>query len=291
MQYSCQPSKIQIYINTSRKAISKIKAELGCDVIINGGLYNMRTWKPVCHLRVDGKQLASDPYEYQGYGWDRADISMMSSNNELHVANFICFVALVKDGVAISPLIYDASSIGGARGRTAIGTRSNGEVVVFCVKDRSSEVMTPEQLRDKMLSIGCRDAIMLDGGKSSQCICPSGTVTGFRDVQNYIAIWSSSISGNSHNNSSGNIVSDSSLKCPYAEPTYNIRYGSIGSGAKWVQWYLNCVLGSKLTVDGIFGWLSRNTLISFQSSHGLVPDGVCGSATRAALKDAALKKK
>ena len=285
MQYSCQPSKIQIYINTSRKTISKIKAELGCDVIINGGFYNMQTWKPSCHLRVDGKQLASDPYEYQGYGWDRADISMMSSKNESHVANFICCVALVQNYQEISPLIYDQASVGGKRGRTAIGTMKNGEVIVVCTKDGSSESMTPEELREKMHNIGCKDAIMLDGGLSSQCITPSGKITTTRNVQNYIAIW-----GPQSSSSISNQTPTSVIKCPYPEPVINIRLGSFGTGVKWVQWYLNYVYGSKLSVDGIFGAISRKTLIAFQSHYGLVPDGICGAATRKALKEAAFHK-
>lgn len=285
MQYICRPYKIQIYLNQGHKSISKIKEELGCDAIINGGLYNMTTWKPVCHLRVDGKQIASDPYEYQGYGWDRADISMMSSKNEYHVANFICCVAIVQDGKAVSSLIYDQDTLGGKRGRTAIGTRSDGQLVVLCIPDKSEDVITPEQLCYKMLGLGCKDAIMLDGGSSSQCIFPSGQVTSSRNVQNYIAIW-----GLQSSSSTSNQTSTSVIKCPYPEPVVNIRLGSLGTGAKWVQWYLNYAYGSKLSVDGIFGAMSRKTLIAFQSHYGLVSDGICGAATRKALKEAALHK-
>lgn len=276
MKYICKPSKIQIYLNSNHKSISKIKSELGCDAIINGGLYDMKTWQPVCHLRVDGKQIVSDPYEYQGYGWERADINMMSSKDESRVANFICCVALAQDNKVVSPMIYDSDAIGGKRGRTAIGTRSDGQIVLFCSKDGSSESMTPEQLAVAMLSLGCKDAVMLDGGKSSQCIFPSGSVLSSRNVQNYIAIWTQQ--------------SDPSTKCPYTEPLFNVRMGSVGNGAKWVQWYLNQVTGSKLVVDGIFGAMSKNALVAFQLRVGLVPDGICGSATRRALKNAFSKK-
>lgn len=40
-------------------------------------------------------------------------------------------------------------------------------------------------------------------------------------------------------------------KCPYAEPKALIKYGSTGSGVKWVQWYLNKAAGEKLAVDGL----------------------------------------
>ena len=49
--------------------------------------------------------------------------------------------------------------------------------------------MTPEQLRDKLFRMGCVSAIMLDGGGSSQCIMPTGTITSSRIVYTFIAIW------------------------------------------------------------------------------------------------------
>lgn len=39
--------------------------------------------------------------------------------------------------------------------------------------------------------------------------------------------------------------------CPYVEPIRNIRYGSIGEGAKWVQWQLTRH-GFTCTDDGLF---------------------------------------
>ena len=158
MYYTCNPSKIQIYINTKYKnstkpaseILSQIKSETGCDIILNGGLYNLTTWQPSCHLRADNHQYATDPYEYMGYGWDLANITLTSSKNEERVKNFICCVNLIKDGKSIPKLIYD-SSIGGTRGRTAIGTKTDGSMLIYCVKDGTSETLTPELLRDKML--------------------------------------------------------------------------------------------------------------------------------------------
>lgn len=488
MQYICKPKKLQIYVNKSKLTIDQIKAKLGCDAIINGGLYNA-AFKPVCHLRVDGQQLATDPYEYYGYGWDTSDISMMSSKNEMHVRNFICCVALVRDGKALPDreLIYNPD-MGGVRGRTAIGTKADGSLILYCAKDGSSEACTPETLRDHMFAFGCRDAIMLDGGRSSQCMCPSGMILSGRNVQNYIAVWEDkqpsvkrfidvsdwqgsvnwdkvkgSIDGvilragcgttymdkqftrnikecnrlgipvgayllsyarsvsaakaeaeallkavksykmqlplafdyeySSHKgfvvtrqlvsdmatafcdtianagytpinytnidyltqyftdeaakkygiwlaawksseplptakpprdcviwqygvgringistdvdmnyvyqdfmHPNGGVqpelqsVQQQKVDCPYAEPSANVKIGSIGTGAKWVQWYLNFVCGAKLSVDGVFGAASVKALMEFQTANGLIADGICGSATRMVLKDKAEQK-
>ena len=50
--------KVSIYVNTKRRSMSQIKAEIGCDYIINGGLFDMSTFKPMNHLVVDGKILS-----------------------------------------------------------------------------------------------------------------------------------------------------------------------------------------------------------------------------------------
>jgi len=69
---------------------------------------------------------------------------------------------------------------------------------------------------------------------------------------------------------------------PYPEPTKNVRLNSRGNDARWVQYALN-KKGAHLIVDGIFGVKSVDALKSFQFSHGLVADGICGEKTREKL--------
>lgn len=192
MYYVCRPSKVQIYVNSARKTMAQIKKELGCDIIINGGIYNMSTFVPYCWLKADGKLLASDHYTYFGYGWNAYNLIMDSSVNIGKYQNFIACVAMLKDGQNLD-LIYD-TAMGGRRGRSAIGMRADGQVVVYCTKDGSAYATTPEQLQTEMLNLGCVSALMLDGGLSSQCIMPNGTITSTRDggvvaIHNYILIW------------------------------------------------------------------------------------------------------
>ena len=74
-------------------------------------------------------------------------------------------------------------------------------------------------------------------------------------------------------------------KCPYAEPTKDLRRGSKGNGVRWVQWHLNQT-GEKLAVDGSFGVLTKAAVLRFQKKFKLAQDGIVGPKTRAALKKA-----
>lgn len=74
------------------------------------------------------------------------------------------------------------------------------------------------------------------------------------------------------------------IKCPYSEPKALIKYGSTGSGVKWVQWYLNKAAGEKLAVDGSYGKLTQAAVLKFQKTHSLAVDGIVGNKTRAKLK-------
>ena len=69
---------------------------------------------------------------------------------------------------------------------------------------------------------------------------------------------------------------------PYREPLINVKFNSRGNNVRWLQYELNR-LGYRLVVDGIAGEKTITALKDFQSSHGLVADGICGIRTRAAL--------
>ena len=73
---------------------------------------------------------------------------------------------------------------------------------------------------------------------------------------------------------------------PYTEPTKNVRLNSKGNDVRWIQFSLNR-LGYKLVVDGKCGQMTVGAITDFQKKHGLVPDGIAGELTRAALKQAA----
>ena len=68
----------------------------------------------------------------------------------------------------------------------------------------------------------------------------------------------------------------------YPVPTRTLKKGCTGNDVKWLQSALT-ELGYTLTADGSFGSSTRAKVIAFQLDNGLVPDGICGPATRAAI--------
>lgn len=278
MYYPCRPKNIGLYINTARKTMQQIYTELTKNgrkvILLNGGLFD-GAFRPCCWLKVDGRTLHTENWSDWGYGWAHGDLTMDTSVNIAKYRNFITCLALIREGIPIVPLSYPIA-MGGVRGRTAIGVTADGRTIPWCALDGSAEACTPEQLRDKMLALGCVSALMLDGGISSRGIFPNGVIPANRNrpfLHNYIALWL--------DDEPEEPVEDP--QCPYMEPKANIRWGSIGNGAKWAQWQLNRH-GAKLDVDGLFFWQSVEALKKFQHSRGLAWDGVCGELTREALK-------
>ena len=70
---------------------------------------------------------------------------------------------------------------------------------------------------------------------------------------------------------------------PYNEPSTLIKYGSTGTGVKWVQDLLK-QNGYTLEIDGDFGNITKNAVIHFQKYNNLDADGIVGTLTRNALK-------
>lgn len=185
MIYACKPAKIAIYV-TKGKTAAQVKAETGADAVINGGIFALGSLAPLAQLRVDGKTLANENWGVNyGYGFDADKLVMAPSTNINAFRNFIACVCLIRDGQPVEKLAYPAD-MGGARQRTAIGLLRDGSVWMMADK---AVPRTPEQLRAYALEQGCVSAIMLDGGASTQCAFPGGTLTGGRTAANYICVW------------------------------------------------------------------------------------------------------
>ncbi len=77
---------------------------------------------------------------------------------------------------------------------------------------------------------------------------------------------------------------------PYLEPTTNIRRGTRGEGAKWVQWCLwRFGLLDKAGIDGVIGPKSEEAISIAQKRLGLRVDGIVGKNTRQTFKQAFIK--
>lgn len=188
MIYICKPKKVSIYINKQRKSTAQIKAETGCTALINGGLYNMSTFEPVCHLKADGRVLAKDQWKYWGFAWNTNELHMV--NDYKNYANYISCVCLIRDGKA-EPLHY-SSELGGYRPRTAIGVFEDGRVWLYAV---TSPARTPESLQKFALQAGVKHCLMLDGGGSTQGASPTEAINAGRKVHNFICVWDEETAG------------------------------------------------------------------------------------------------
>lgn len=179
--------RIQIYVNTAKRSLSQIQAETGADYIINGTLYNMSTFQPNCHLKVDGNVLYKPNYSVAGYAWnDGANISMDTLPDPSQ-RNYIACTPLIVSGKPVSNLIYDPGQ-GGKRGRTAMGLKGD-RLALYCTKDGGSMARTPETLRDDLAAAGWESAVMLDGGGSSQCYFKGDTIKSTRAVHDLILVY------------------------------------------------------------------------------------------------------
>ncbi len=72
---------------------------------------------------------------------------------------------------------------------------------------------------------------------------------------------------------------------PYTEPTVNVKRGTTGGGAKWVQWCLwRFGLLEQSGIDGVIGIKSEAAIKIAQGRLGLVVDGIVGKNTREKFK-------
>ena len=262
--------RIDLFVNSGKLTLAQIKAQYAAHgeqiKIINGGLFTMRTFKPNCHLTVNGKVLATPdpPYSCYGMAWNTAadfGMSLIPCDKQ----NVISCCALIENGVPVAKPIYDKAQ-GGSRGRTAIGTK-DGQVMLYCSQDGRTSDLTPEELRGYLVSQGWQTAVMLDCGGSCQCDCGLGKViVSSRIVHNFIVF----------------VLKPTG--CPYIEPSKALRYGNVNTGVKWLQWRLNDMGFDCGLVDGWFGRKTLTALLAFQRANKLVQDGICGPATKTAIR-------
>ena len=267
-------TKMAIIKTDCKMSLQQVVQKYKCNYAINGGLYNMKTGKVnAIPLRIDGKTIATSPDGYWMMAWnDGSDLCMVHSKDMEKWKNAIACGTMLKDGK--ETIFNYTSAQGGIRGRTAIGD-DDDNIHLFVTTDKK-EPMSPTSLRSKCKQNGMQNGIMLDCGGSSQ-MYHNGTYLQAekRKVSYWICVWT-------------NTVEDTTKqKCPYQEPIVNVKYGSRGNGARWVQWHLQELGFYNSDIDGVFGNNSKNALIEFQKTVFADKDdwdGVCGKQTRMMLK-------
>ena len=182
--------KIEIYINNQKLALSEIVKQTGCDYAITGNFYNT-SWRPTCHLKKDGKVLASSSDVYRGFRWNNVgDFGQSRIPTEAKgFANYYACCALIANGSAYPDnLVFYNEDVKGVRGRTGIGIKGNC-LVLYASKDGTSDAKTPEKLRDYMYAKGVTEFIMGDGGGKVNYYGDGELMQGSAKSQNLILVY------------------------------------------------------------------------------------------------------
>ena len=296
------PSEIGVYVQTSNiKPISTVKDIVGADVICNFQMFTIATREANYVLKVNGKVIGWDGENYWGFGWNKGDKTFTCdyAQSMAKYDNFAGCVPIIRDGKIVQHVagVTYPSAIGGKRGHTVIGMKADGSIVIHCWADGSKEACRIEELGQKMLDLGCVNAINFDGGGSTQLICPDGKVTTLRAIYNFLYFkFDKDEKEDKKEDKVEKQEGSDKVVCPYPEPIRNIRLGMRGEDIKFVQWYLKrhgYDLGkygvNKDGVDGSFGSKCYIALKNFQKkafpNQPKEWDGICGAKTKAALKN------
>ena len=277
--------KIEIYVDNFKHSASSLRSYLGCDYVINGGLFSWSTLKSVQKLKVNGVIKSTDQWNYVAPTWNTPlDFAFRSIDAKFNVAekNAITCSTLKFNGTVSWTAINNAQNdkgIGYAARRTCIGMK-DGKIALLL----STTGYRPKALYEYLEKQGWDSILMLDGGGSTQGYIGSGKSVASSDsrkVHNFICIWMKK----SNSNGGGSTTNPSYEygKNPYPVPTRALQYGMTGNDVKWMQYQLN-VHGIATSVVGSFGPGTLSSVKTFQSKKGLTVDGSCGPATQTALK-------
>jgi peptidoglycan hydrolase-like protein with peptidoglycan-binding domain len=72
---------------------------------------------------------------------------------------------------------------------------------------------------------------------------------------------------------------------PASANTALLGYGSAGKGVECVQYFLARYAAQDITVDGVYGWQTRQAVINFQRYFHLRDDGIVGPRTGQKIHD------
>ena len=286
-----QIEKIQIYPAKGKYTAASLRKAIGCDYIINGGLYTMSSMRPNCKLKIDGTIYSNDQWSYESPAWNNPPTNFsfdtIPGNFNISKKNCITAMTLKYRGKRYDWSIQSADNnpaIGYSTKRSAMGIK-NSQLALYVGSDN----MIPSQLYNYLNSQGWSDILMMDGGGSTQGYLGSGkSVTSSRKVHNYICVFlkkktttPSTPEKEEEDEAEKNNYDVS--KNPYPVPTRNIKYYTTGNDVRWVQYMLNCH-DITVDIDGSYGPASQSAVYEFQADHGLPSTGIVDAATRNMMK-------
>ena len=184
-------------VEAGGRPMAQVKADIGCDYILNSWFYNMNTGKAVGNLCIDGEVKARAGWAGYGLTWDTGpDIRMEVVPGAKAGRSYLSGVELLTPSRGPEePASYPAE-YGGKRGRSA-ALLAGDYLILYCSGDGTADAATPDAMREELVGIGtlCARAeqlrlLGLDSGGSSQCDFGGGRrITSPRRVAGYLCVW------------------------------------------------------------------------------------------------------
>ena len=173
-------SRMEVFDNRKLQLTSaEVKAMTGCTHVINGWVFDKGLI--LCgDCIIDGNVLKRSQYHDWCLGADRGGPPVMTLEDTTWKTSA---VPLLKGGNKLERKL--TPDVARPAARTAVGWLRDGRVLLWCDK----MILTREQLQDKLLELGCVDALMFDGGGRTQGVFPGGKVVSSRIVATYLCFW------------------------------------------------------------------------------------------------------
>ena len=173
-------SRMEVFDNrTLRLTPEQVKARTGCTHVINGYFFS-GNFQPLGWTVIDGKIISRDAYQDWGISVGADGTPQMLTDRG---GSFLSGVPLLKNGAKLKRNL--TPDVARSAARTAVGWMPDGRICLWCDKT----ALTREQLQEKLLGLGVADALMLDGGGSTQGIFPGLKVTSSRKVPTLVLLW------------------------------------------------------------------------------------------------------
>jgi hypothetical protein len=163
------PSRIQsaraILLKQPVESWSAATGRLGDDILFTGTLFHMASGATAGALKSGGQWIQKAPHTFGiGMGPGKFDFAYVGEDEIAYPDYVGDFCRLLKAG---KPEIdtTDPAVVSAARGRVAVGWKTNGEIVIYVCTDGVDGVTGPK-LAEELAALGCVNAINLDGGGS-----------------------------------------------------------------------------------------------------------------------------
>ena len=183
-------------VEAGGRSMEQVKADCGCQYIINSWFYDTTTGKAVGNLKINGSVKASAGWNGWGLTWDKGADIRLDIVPDNGGASYLSGVELLTPTRGPGKALSYSPEYGDTRGRSAV-LLAGARVILYCSGDGTRDAKTPEALRDELVSIGCRydqaanlRALGLDAGSSSNCDFGDGQrISNGKRVKGYLCIW------------------------------------------------------------------------------------------------------